>query len=136
ARLGWWVLVLFTVATAVSVLSGAALKAQHGRLPGSMFGNLVLVAGLVLSLWEGARWARWALVGLGAVSLALQASIAFGVQGIPDDLVPGPPWKEGVDAVSSLLGVSLALPWVGAYLAARRGAVTADPGAAPSRAGM
>lgn len=132
ARLGQWVLLAVIGVTALLELATAALSVQAGEFRGSQIGRVLLTGWLLWRVWDGAGWARWLLAVL------FLAAAAFGVvAGVSSPAGPERPEAVallvGLGGTFAALGVGLASPWVGAYQAARRGLLGAEPRAAPDR---
>src|SRR5262249_34041838 len=77
--------------------------------------RLLLLLTLVLLLWAGFEWARWLTVAYCVVELVfwLRDMDRIGL------MIIHFPWQLALAAASATLGIGLAAPWVGAYLAVR-----------------
>lgn len=108
-----------TIAVAVSLIGSIAVTVALGLTPiGTALLSLVINGLLLLSLFGGRSWARWALAaltGLGAAANAWMGATSFGVEGAPWML------SMGLAGIYSWCAFVLALSRpVGAFLSARR----------------
>lgn len=134
ARLGKGVLITIIVVVALSELSLAGLSVRAGHFRGGQIGRALLTGWLLWRAWDGAGWARWLLCGLfmaAAVLVGVLVVASPAVAGRPDVLM----LLVGSGAVFVAFGVGLASPWVGAYQAARRCSLDAEPDAAADSGG-
>jgi hypothetical protein len=81
--LGRWMLIAFTAVFVLSAIGETVLMVLHNGFTLREVSGIALVGGIVLYLWQGARWV---LVGLSAVGLVWLVRVLSGGPGTDDGL--------------------------------------------------
>lgn len=110
-QVGRWILVAFTVSWLLHFIASAVLKYQKDIFNVSSLFSLGVAVALLMTLWQGSNFARWAAVGLCLLGLGLT---------ITGTVTSELKWKHWIDVLSLVTGLSLSVPWVGNYLTALR----------------